>query len=146
MPVVGLDAGTFDGFPDSVPELIEPANIFKSPNTHSITVKDRQFQLPVLPHFSVPTPPPSTNSSTPPDNEMSKDTPARVVKRQLNTLAARRYRQRRLDQMKDLEDELRDVRRERDELRIRVSKLEGETEVLKSLLGDQKNRRITRAR
>ncbi|KAJ8103422.1 hypothetical protein POJ06DRAFT_234442 [Lipomyces tetrasporus] len=133
MPVVGPDPGTFDGFPGLVEELSERPNVFESPSTHSISIK-------------VPSPTSSPNSSTPPHNETPNDTPARVVKRQLNTLAARRYRQRRLDQVKDLEAELRNVQRERDELRMRVSKLEGETEVLKSLLGDQKNKRIARAR
>ncbi|KAK9323511.1 hypothetical protein V1517DRAFT_306972 [Lipomyces orientalis] len=147
MSVVGLDPATFDSFPGSVSDSSERPNIFESTNAHSISLRDRQVQLPTLPHFSVPTPTTSSpNSSTPPLNETSKDTPARVVKRQLNTLAARRYRQRRLDQVNDLEAELRNVRCERDELRIRVSKLEGENEVLKSLLGDQKNKRIARAR
>lgn len=59
---------------------------------------------------------------------------SRVEKRRLNTLAARRCRQRRVDRMKDLEAELENVRRERDELKLRVSKLEGQTEALKTLL------------
>lgn len=53
-------------------------------------------------------------------------------------MAARRYRQRRVDQLKNLEEELRKVQQERDELRLRVSKLEGETEALRSLLGREK--------
>jgi len=36
--------------------------------------------------------------------------------------------------MKNLEMELEKIKRERDELRIRVSKLEGETEALRSLV------------
>jgi cell division protein FtsB len=40
--------------------------------------------------------------------------------------------------MKSLEDELRKVREERDALKMRVSKLEGETEALRSLLGREK--------
>lgn len=59
---------------------------------------------------------------------------SRVAKRRLNTLAARRYRQRRVDQVRDLEVELEKVKRERDEFRLRVSKLEGETDVLRGLL------------
>ncbi|KAJ6108897.1 bZIP transcription factor bZIP-1 [Penicillium capsulatum] len=59
---------------------------------------------------------------------------SRVEKRRLNTLAARRCRQRRVDRMKTLEDELESIRRERDELRLRVSKLEGETEAMRGLL------------
>lgn len=62
---------------------------------------------------------------------------SRVEKRRLNTLAAQRCRQRRIDRMKSLEDELESVRRERDELRLRVSKLEGETEALKGLLSQR---------
>jgi len=49
-------------------------------------------------------------------------------------MAARRYRQKRLDQFASLEDELRAVQKERDELKVRVARLEGETEILKSML------------
>lgn len=71
-------------------------------------------------------------------NHPSKETPNRVSKRQLNTLAARRYRQRRVDRMNELEAELEKVKRERDELKMRVSKLEGETEALRGLLKKDK--------
>jgi cell division protein FtsB len=74
-----------------------------------------------------------TAPSTSKDNP-SKETPNRVSKRQLNTLAARRYRQRRVDRMNELEAELEKVKRERDELKMRVSKLEGETEALRGLV------------
>lgn len=57
-----------------------------------------------------------------------------MQKRKLNTLAARRCRQRRVDRMKELEDELAQVRKERDDWRLQCSKLEGETNALKSLL------------
>ncbi|KAJ5433376.1 bZIP transcription factorbZIP-1, partial [Penicillium daleae] len=68
------------------------------------------------------------------DDVLTRVDSSRVEKRKLNTLAARRCRQRRVDRMKSLEDELESVRRERDELRLKVSKLEGETEALKGLL------------
>ena len=58
----------------------------------------------------------------------------RVSKRELNTLAARRYRQRRTDEVNQLKVELEDVKRERDELRLRVSRLEGESEILRRIL------------
>ena len=76
-------------------------------------------------------------ASTAKDNP-PKETPNRVLKRQLNTLAARRYRQRRVDRMNELEAELEKVKRERDELKMRVSKLEGETEALRALLKKDK--------
>jgi cell division protein FtsB len=53
-------------------------------------------------------------------------------------MAARRYRQRRLDRMTQLEEELEAVKRERDELKMRVSKLEGETDALRSMLKEKK--------
>ncbi|KAB8077142.1 hypothetical protein BDV29DRAFT_168837 [Aspergillus leporis] len=95
-------------------------------------------------------PPPATMTSSPSSSTSPSDSvatpavlskssaPSRIEKRQQNTLAARRYRQRRVDQMKSLEDELRKVREERDALKMRVSKLEGETEALRSLLGREK--------
>ncbi|KAL4886831.1 hypothetical protein BJY04DRAFT_42373 [Aspergillus karnatakaensis] len=82
---------------------------------------------------TLPTPSPASRESSP------KETPSRVSKRQLNTMAARRYRQRRLDRMTQLEEELEAVKRERDELRMKVSKLEGETDALKSMLKEKSN-------
>ncbi|KAJ5697929.1 hypothetical protein N7488_011613, partial [Penicillium malachiteum] len=68
------------------------------------------------------------------DDVLNRVESSRVEKRRLNTLAARRCRQRRVDQMKNLEEELELIRKERDELKLKVSKLEGETEVLRTLL------------
>ncbi|RHZ46922.1 bZIP transcription factor JlbA/IDI-4 [Aspergillus thermomutatus] len=76
---------------------------------------------------------PSTSGDSSP-----RESSNRVSKRQLNTLAARRYRQRRVDRMNQLEAELEKVKRERDELKMRVSKLEGETEALRGLLKNKK--------
>ncbi|KAL2861642.1 hypothetical protein BJX68DRAFT_222994, partial [Aspergillus pseudodeflectus] len=81
-----------------------------------------------------PTPSPTRDSSSP----REKENPSRISKRQLNTMAARRYRQRRLDRMTQLEEELEAVKRERDELKMRVSKLEGETDALRSMLKEKK--------
>ncbi|KAL4781356.1 hypothetical protein BJX76DRAFT_350228 [Aspergillus varians] len=93
-------------------------------------------------HSNLPNSMPSATSllkSSPASRESSspKDNPSRISKRQLNTMAARRYRQRRLDQMAQLEEELAAVKRERDELKMRVSKLEGETEALRSMVKER---------
>jgi len=64
---------------------------------------------------------------------------ARVEKRKANTLAARRYRQKRVDQMSGLEGELKDVKSERDDLKVRCARLEGEVETLRALLRSQKH-------
>lgn len=71
------------------------------------------------------------------DSVLGRVESSRVEKRRLNTLAARRCRQRRVDQTKNLENELELMRKERDELRLKVSKLEGETAALKGLLARQ---------
>lgn len=66
--------------------------------------------------------------------ESSSSSLSRVEKRRANTLAARRYRQKRLDRVAELEAALEETQRERDALKVRVAKLEGETEVLKGLV------------
>lgn len=60
--------------------------------------------------------------------------PSRIEKRKQNTLAARRYRQKRVDQMNSLESTLKEVQSERDALTVRCARLEGEVEVLRQLL------------
>jgi len=49
-------------------------------------------------------------------------------------MAARRYRQKRVDQMSDLEATLKETQSERDDLKVRVARLEGELEVLRALV------------
>jgi hypothetical protein len=61
----------------------------------------------------------------------------RVEKRKQNTLAARRYRQKRVDQMTGLESALKETQSERDDLKVRVARLEGEVETLRRLLSSK---------
>ena len=49
-------------------------------------------------------------------------------------MAARRYRQKRVDQMNTLESQLKETQAERDALKVRCAKLEGEVETLRALL------------
>ncbi|EUC39787.1 hypothetical protein COCMIDRAFT_41768 [Bipolaris oryzae ATCC 44560] len=63
---------------------------------------------------------------------------SRIEKRKANTLAARRYRQKRVDQMSTMEAELKEIKAERDELKVRNARLEGEVETLRALLRAQK--------
>jgi hypothetical protein len=64
----------------------------------------------------------------------SHPTESRIDKRRQNTLAARRYRQKRVDQVASLESALKDAQNERDEFKMRVARLEGEVETLRRLL------------
>jgi len=60
-------------------------------------------------------------------------TAARIEKREKNTAAARRYRERRVHELTSLKAELMKVQAERDDLRVRLAKLEGEVVVLRRL-------------
>jgi hypothetical protein len=78
---------------------------------------------------------PKSNSSTPKTPSPGADKVVdKIKKRTMNTLAARRYRQKRLDQVAELEAELRETRQERDALKVKCARLEGEVGVLKGLL------------
>ncbi|PLB50396.1 hypothetical protein P170DRAFT_435586 [Aspergillus steynii IBT 23096] len=85
----------------------------------------------------------SNGSSSPPGNMCPKESTRRVDKRQMNTMAARRYRKRRLDRMNELEAELEIAKREREEWRVKASILEGEASALKKLLESRKETKET---
>ena len=59
---------------------------------------------------------------------------SRIEKRRANTLAARRYRQNRLDRLSELETALKETQLERDALKEQVARLQGETQVLRDLV------------
>ena len=63
-----------------------------------------------------------------------EDPEDKVVKRQRNTMAARKYRQKKVDRMSELEKSLEDVSKERDELRIQLARREAEVEALREML------------
>ncbi|KAJ4291865.1 hypothetical protein N0V90_009761 [Kalmusia sp. IMI 367209] len=88
----------------------------------------------------------SQNSSSPETSSIKLPTskvstpltdPSRIEKRRANTMAARRYRQKRVDQMNTLESQLKDTQSERDELKVRCARLEGEVETLRAMLRAQ---------
>ena len=57
-----------------------------------------------------------------------------VNKRQRNTEAARRYRQRKLDRTSELEEALAEMTRERDELKLKLARSEAEAGVLRGMV------------
>ncbi|CAG8926959.1 unnamed protein product [Penicillium salamii] len=129
----GYDTPTFNSLSDS--GSIEHHNFIPASLAASSANSDGHSQPSPVSQFPVPVST-STSTSSPAsqDDVLSRVDSSRVEKRKLNTLAARRCRQRRVDRMKDLEDELEKVRKERDEWRLKCSKLEGETDALKGLL------------
>ncbi|CAA9961688.1 hypothetical protein PTNB73_02601 [Pyrenophora teres f. teres] len=80
----------------------------------------------------------SSKVSSTKDSPLAPEPSSRVEKRKANTLAARRYRQKRVDQMSTLETELKQVKAERDDLKVRNARLEGEVETLRALLCTKK--------
>lgn len=57
-----------------------------------------------------------------------------AIKRQRNTLAARKYRQKRVDRIVDLENALEEVKGERDGLKLQLARREAEVEALREML------------
>ncbi|KAI1322112.1 hypothetical protein F5Y16DRAFT_387596 [Xylariaceae sp. FL0255] len=60
---------------------------------------------------------------------------ATALKRQRNNVAARKYRQKRIDRITELEAELAEVKQDRDDLRLRLARQEAETAALRAMLG-----------
>ncbi len=57
-----------------------------------------------------------------------------ILRRQRNKVAAQKYRQKKVNRIKELEAEVAEARRGRDELRIRLARHEAETAALRGLL------------
>lgn len=107
--------------------------------TLSVSVSEDQNVLDYSPALAPASSSAGSRSSNIPEDSKSKpgsstNSTARVEKRKANTLAARRYRQKRLDQVSELEAALKQARCERDAFKNQVLRLQGETELLKDLL------------
>ncbi|KAK3311679.1 uncharacterized protein B0T15DRAFT_508218 [Chaetomium strumarium] len=74
----------------------------------------------------------------PAGDELDDDPDDVVLRRQRNNLAAKRYRQKKLDRIEELEKEVERVKQERDELKIRVARQEAEVAALREMLQLQK--------
>lgn len=60
--------------------------------------------------------------------------PVTALKRRRNNVAARKYRQKRIDRINELEAELKGVKDERDDLKIRLARQEAEAAALRTML------------
>jgi len=117
-------------------------NIDQNCNTHASTYmnEDMLRGTPFLPPSPEERNSTSSEKSSPssklsiPKSSSQLTESTRIEKRRQNTLAARRYRQKRVDQMTSLESTLKETQDERDALKVRVARLEGEVETLRQLL------------
>ena len=76
--------------------------------------------------------------TTSPLSESSSEPSDKIIKRQRNTEAARRYRQRKVDRVTELEEALAAMTKERDDFKIKLARSEAEVEVLRRLVGGRK--------
>jgi hypothetical protein len=85
---------------------------------------------------SASTPYTSTGASvSPPKRPLDFTEDHQVVqKRQRNTLAARKYRQKRVDRISELESAVEQLKAEKDELRLKLAKSEAETAALREIM------------
>ncbi|KAF3916377.1 hypothetical protein ABW21_db0206296 [Orbilia brochopaga] len=81
------------------------------------------------------------SSATPEDDP---ETPAVLDKRFRNNIAAKKYRQKKVDRISELEDALADMTRERDELRLLLARKEAEGQVLREVMAKSKSGREAR--
>lgn len=71
---------------------------------------------------------------TPVDHEAGNQESQTIMKRQKNTMAARKYRQKRLDRISDLEHSLSDMTDQRDALKLQLARKEAEVDALREML------------
>ncbi|KAL8786740.1 MAG: hypothetical protein Q9195_008074 [Heterodermia aff. obscurata] len=128
----------------TVPVDHEPSSLYLD-NTSLFTEHHTMFDDPVICSSNAsPHPLTASNNSKPglesvlSKPESNSAVSARIEKRKANTHAARRYRQNRLDKLAKLESALKATQLERDALKVQVAKLEGETQVLREIIGERR--------
>ncbi|KAI1495394.1 hypothetical protein F5X96DRAFT_665018 [Biscogniauxia mediterranea] len=128
-PVLGTDmpAGDLDVQSDSFPPMSPPPGSSSASSTHG----GQQQQLDSQGGGSSSSNNINNKRRSPVDDDID---PVTALKRQRNNVAARKYRQKRIDRINELEAELQEVKDERDDLRIRLARQEAEAAALRSML------------
>lgn len=108
-----------------------------NPTTTNTTNKSpSSTSIPGISTFSLHPSPASTSSSRKRKSSSDEDEDSAVtLKRQRNTLAARKYRQKRLDRISELEEALAAMKNERDDMRLQLARREAEVDALREMLG-----------
>ncbi|KAJ4392318.1 hypothetical protein N0V93_005943 [Gnomoniopsis smithogilvyi] len=127
-----FDPALIDSLPESIPDfwLVPPpsANTTDAPQTQQQHEEQHQSQQQLDP------PPGNSRAGAGRASKRDAEDPDVVVKRQRNTIAARKYRQKRLDRIQELEDALKAVTGERDELKLQLARQEAETAALREMM------------
>ncbi|KAF4446177.1 hypothetical protein F53441_10153 [Fusarium austroafricanum] len=108
-----------------------------STTTTNANNKSPSSTIPGTSTFSLhPSPSSSSSSSRKRKSSSPEDEDAATtLKRQRNTLAARKYRQKRLDRISELEEALASMTNERDDMRLQLARREAEVDALREMLG-----------
>ncbi|RMJ15699.1 hypothetical protein CDV36_004653 [Fusarium kuroshium] len=140
---VGQDLGIGEDFLSQEPPII---NINTQPTSSpplappTTTSNNKSPSIPGTSTFSLhPSPAASAASSGSSSSHKRKSSPedesaAVTLKRQRNTLAARKYRQKRLDRISELEAALAAMTSERDDMRLQLARREAEVDALREML------------
>jgi len=127
----------FDTFPDAFLSVqLDPT--FGSSDSSNSNSPNQPPPLDMSVRTTVPSGAPPSHRPSPNsdgrDSEIATPHADKVLRRQRNTIAARKYRQKKVDRIDELENLLKEMTRERDDLRIRLARQEAETEALKSIM------------
>ncbi|RSM10865.1 hypothetical protein CEP52_003345 [Fusarium oligoseptatum] len=143
---VGQDLGIGEDFLSQEPPIInintQPTSSppLAPPTTTTTTSNNKSPSIPGTSTFSLhPSPAASAASSGSSSSHKRKSSPedesaAVTLKRQRNTLAARKYRQKRLDRISELEAALAAMTSERDDMRLQLARREAEVDALREML------------
>ncbi|KAI3316464.1 hypothetical protein HD806DRAFT_485082 [Xylariaceae sp. AK1471] len=110
---------------NSLPDLTMPS----ATSTSSTSQPDHYSMSPPAVNFDQIQQSTSGKRRSPPVDHVT------AIKRQRNNVAARKYRQKRIDRISELESELDEVKLERDDLKIRLARQEAEAAALRTMLG-----------
>ena len=109
------------------------------PTTTTTTTTTNKSPIPGTSTFSLHPSPSSSSGSSLKRKSSPEDEDANVtLKRQRNTLAARKYRQKRLDRISELEAALAAMTNERDDMRLQLARREAEVDALREMLDKKK--------
>ncbi|KAF5581976.1 GAF domain-containing protein [Fusarium pseudocircinatum] len=140
--ITQLDVG--DGFlAQEQPLITVNSSPLEQPSTSSTphppattTNKSPSSSIPGTSTFSLhPSPSSSSGSSRKRKSSPEDEESAITLKRQRNTLAARKYRQKRLDRISELEEALAAMTNERDDMRLQLARREAEVDALREMMG-----------
>lgn len=137
--IISLTASTASGMlsgydPNLDFQFNQPLNSHHSQGSRSDTVpSDPSYSPPAMPK-SPEAASSSSQGQTPRSRRSPPVDPTTALKRQRNNVAARKYRQKRIDRINELETELQGVKQERDDLRLRLARQEAEAAALRSML------------